>query len=85
MKLKHALIASAVWTVIGLAGCVALVVVIAGSRPTRAAEQRAAQAGGGAGTVMVIGYGAIWLPFAAAVGKRRREAAAKRKGRRDAA
>jgi len=83
MRLRTALIASGIWTAVGVIGCVVLISVIAGQRlPRRDAEQRAGQAGTGAAVVMAIGYGAIWLPFAAAVGKRRREAAQVGTGRR---
>lgn len=86
MKLKHALIATAVWTAVGLVACVALIAVIASrAGPGRAAEQRAQQAGGGAGMVMALGYAGIWLPYAFAVGRKKREAAASgtRRRRRD--
>lgn len=75
MKLKTALIASGIWTAVGVVGCVVLISVIANQRLSkREGEQRAQQAGTGAAVVMAIGYAAIWLPFAAAVGKQRREA-----------
>ena len=81
MKLKHALIASGVWTVVGVVAAVGLITYIASQRlPRRVAEQRAQTAGGAAGVVVAVGYGAIWLPYAAAVGKRRREEAAARAG-----
>lgn len=82
MKLKHALIATAAWTAVGLLGCIALIAVIASrAGPGRAAEQRAQQAGGGAGVVMAIGYGAIWLPYAVAVGRRAAAPGKPRRGR----
>ncbi len=83
MKLKHALITSGVWTVVGLVACVALIAVIA-SRGGRTAQQQAQTAGAGAGVAMAVGYGVIWLPYAAMVGRRMREAAAKAKRRRRA-
>jgi len=83
MKLKTALIASGIWTAVGVIGCVVLISVIASKRLSqREAEQRAPQAGTGAAAVMGIGYAAIWLPFAGAVGKRRREALRKGSKRR---
>lgn len=73
MTLKTAFIATGVWTVVGLVLSVVLVIAIAsGSTRRSEANQRASMAGSGAGLVMAIGYGAIWLPYAAAMGKRRR-------------
>ncbi len=82
MKLKHALIATGVWTAVGLVAAVAIIASIAGQRlPARVANARAQKAGGGTATVMAIGYAGIWLPYAAALGKRRREQGRKAGGR----
>jgi hypothetical protein len=47
--------------------------------PGHQQEARAGKAGGGFGTLAAIGYGAIWLPWAAAYGKQRRERLAREK------
>jgi hypothetical protein len=81
VKLKHALWATAAWTVLALGVC-AVCLWYMGTHPVPGAslEKRARALGEGAGTVMTLGYAAIWLPFAYQVGKRRREA--QRKARR---
>ncbi len=74
MKLKTALIASAVWTVVvvGVAGYTIWYVV---NHPIRGMSKtdRASKVGGGLGVFAGIGYSAIWFPYAAAIGKKKRE------------
>jgi type II secretory pathway component PulM len=75
MKLKYALWATAVWTVLALGSCAVMVgYIVTHPIPGVSGDRRANLLGQGAATVMVIGYGAIWLPFIYQVGKRRREA-----------
>lgn len=80
MTLKRALIATAIWTVL-LIGISAGAIWYVRTHPIRGVsmDDRASQLGGGLGILGAIGYGAIWLPFAASVGKARREALAKSK------
>lgn len=83
MSLKKPLIITAIWTVLTLGGG-ALGVWYVVSHPIRGvrAEDRAAKLGTGIGTLTVIGYAGIWLPYAAKVGKQKRiarEEAAKNK------
>jgi type II secretory pathway component PulM len=73
MRLKHALLATAIWTAVALGISVLLVwYVIAHPIPGASTDKRASLLGQGAGTVMVLGYAAIWLPFAYRIGKQRR-------------
>jgi hypothetical protein len=75
VNLKYCLWATAIWTVIACGGSgVGLWYVLTHPRPGVSSDARAARLGEGAGTVMTIGYAAIWLPFAYQVGKRRRAA-----------
>lgn len=80
MKLKTALIATGLWTavIVVLAG---VVIWYIGSHPVPGAskQDRASQAGGGLGVLAGIGYGCIWLPYAAAIGKQKRKAREKAK------
>lgn len=65
MQLRHAIWATAIWTVLGCGGsALGLWYVMSHPVPGVRAEDRANKLGGGAGTVLAIGYGAIWLPFA---------------------
>ena len=74
MRLKHALLATAIWTVVALGVSLLLVwYIIAHPIPGASIEKRASLLGQGAATVMVLGYAAIWLPFAYRIGKQRRE------------
>jgi hypothetical protein len=73
MKLKTALIASAIWTVVVI-GLIGVVIWYIANHPVPGVSKkdRAAQAGGGLGVFAGIGYGCIWLPYAAAIGKKKR-------------
>lgn len=74
MKLKTAVWASVIWTVVGCAGAIAcLAVVFSGSGSKREKDERAQLLGSGAGLLMAIGYGVVWFPVMARVGKERRE------------
>lgn len=73
MTLKRVLIFTGIWTLIMVGVCVAAISYAATHRvPGVRAKDRAAQLGSGLGTLTVIGYGAIWLPFAAKVGQKKR-------------
>jgi hypothetical protein len=80
VTLKRALIATAIWTVL-LVGISAGAIWYVATHPIRGVrmEDRASQLGSGLGMLGTIGYAAIWLPWAASVGKARREALAKSK------
>jgi hypothetical protein len=73
MTTRLALILTGVWTLVVVAGCAAVLWYVMANAPRSTAEARLGQAGTGCGTVAALGYGAIWLPWAAAWGKRRRE------------
>jgi hypothetical protein len=83
MKLKHALWATALWTVLALGAC-AVCLWYLGTHPVPGAplERRARQLGEGAGTVMALGYAAVWLPFAYQLGKRRQAQRAREERRK---
>src|SRR3954447_14182267 len=75
MKLKHALWATAIWSFISLLGCGGIIGYIATHPiPGASQEKRAQMAGQGAATLVMIGFGLIWLPYAIAVGKKKRAA-----------
>ncbi len=73
MTLKTALIATGVWTlcVILILGAGLWYVTTHPIRGVRT-EARAAQMGSGLGVLTAIGYGCIWLPYAAKIGKQKR-------------
>ena len=87
MSLKTALLASAVWTIVAVVvSAVAIWYVMAHPVAGASVEQRSQMLGSGVGTVMAIGYGAIWLPFAFKLGQERRAAqAAKARQKKPAA
>jgi hypothetical protein len=80
MRLKTALIATGIWTVVVVILAGVVIWYIANHPiPGVSKKDRAAQAGGGLGVFAGIGYGCIWLPYAAAIGKQKREAREKAK------
>ena len=83
MTLKLALILSAAWTLVIIAGAV-LAIWYLSEHPVRgmSAEERASAVGGGMGIVAAIGYAAIWLPLAAKLGRERREAKSRKSKKR---
>lgn len=72
MSLRLALILTGVWTLLVFAGCAGIITYIANG-PVRQQQERASKAGGGFGIVAAAGYGGIWVPWAAAYGRKRRE------------
>jgi hypothetical protein len=82
MKLKHVIIGTIVWLVLIVVAGVGIAASFAG-KP--GAEQRAQSLGQGLGIVAAIGLGALWLPWAAKVGKKRREALLARQSAKGAA
>ncbi|MFG0336036.1 MAG: hypothetical protein ACF8TS_21970 [Maioricimonas sp. JB049] len=72
MSLKLALILTAIWTALIVAAGAGLIWYII-EHPIPGAEDRAALAGSGLGTLASIGYGAIWIPLAIRIGKQMRE------------
>lgn len=73
MTTRLALILTGVWTLIVVVGCVAVIWYATSTTSRSVAAARMGQAGTGCGTIAAIGYGGIWIPWAAAYGKRRRE------------
>jgi hypothetical protein len=80
MTLRLAFILTGVWSLLVVAGCAGAITYIANGPPHQQPE-RAGKAGGGFGVVAAVGYGGIWLPWAVAFGKQRRERAERQKRR----
>ena len=77
MSLKNAIVASIVWFVlITVFSGVSIWYIVSYPVAGATAEQRSAMLGSGVGTLTVIGFAAIWLPFAFKLGQERRKAAA---------
>lgn len=69
MTLKNALWASAAWTVLVVGATASTIWYVVTHRlPGVSSNARAARAGSGMGIAAGIGYGCIWLPYAAAGG-----------------
>lgn len=86
MTLKRAFFLTAIWT-FGMAGICGLVIAHFASHPTLdvSPEDRASQVGTWLGVAASIGYGLIWIPYAAKVGQQRRaERSAQRQAERKA-
>lgn len=74
VSLKQRILLSIGWLVLCIVLGVAIIIPVASSGATsRERNQRATMVGGGMGTLASIGWAGLWLPWAAAVGKRRRE------------
>lgn len=85
MTLKQRVVITAIWTaLIFVIGGVGIWYI--GAHPISGVrtEARASKLGGGVGVLATLGYGCIWLPYAASIGKQRRaeREKAKRKRRR---
>jgi hypothetical protein len=72
MSTKLALILTGVWTVLVIAGSIAAISFVAAKVPRHQQEARAQKLGAGVAVVAAVGYGAVWLPWAAARGRDRR-------------
>lgn len=74
MNAKRLFLASIIWTVVMLGGGYLAAVRMAQQVAfDRNAEERAKSLGQTIGTVTGIGYGVIWIPYAYALGKKRRQ------------
>src|SRR5947209_3279826 len=74
MKLKYALWATLVWTLLAIAGsAVAIWYITTHPVPGASTDKRAGQLGQGIGTLMTFGYVAIWVPYLMRLSKQRRE------------
>lgn len=73
MNVKRLFLASIIWTAVMLGGGYLAAVRMAQQVAfDRNAEERAKSLGQGIGTITGIGYGVIWIPYAYALGKKRR-------------
>ena len=84
MTLKNRILLSVAWFVLCIVFGFATFLFVVNSAPRRDRDARAAMLGTGLGTVVGIGWAGLWLPYAADIGKKRREerARAKRKRRK---
>lgn len=88
MSTKLALILTGAWTVLVMIACGGGIWFVTTQVPRHQQERRASALGSATATVAVVGYAAIMLPWAAAIGKKRRqqreaEAQAKRSPRKE--
>ena len=84
MTMKNRILLSVAWFVLCVVlGSVGFAVMV-NSAPRRQRTERASMLGVGAGALVGVGWAGLWLPYAAAIGKQRREerARAKRKRRK---
>ena len=73
MSVKKLVVVTIVWTVLSLGvGVYGIWYIVQHRIPGVRAEERSARLGAGLGVLMCIGYAAIWLPFAAKIGRKRR-------------
>ncbi|MBC8324198.1 MAG: DUF4339 domain-containing protein [Verrucomicrobia subdivision 3 bacterium] len=76
--LKRVVIGSAIWFVLMMAISIGIFYhIFQDSKNNRERNARAAKLGAGMGALTAMGWGVLWLPWAAQVGKRRREAKAR--------
>jgi hypothetical protein len=73
MTLRKRIQITVAWLVIGISLAAVGGFFMVKDAPRREWKQRAAAAGSFGGLVVAVGCGVIWLPYAAAVGKKRRE------------
>jgi hypothetical protein len=73
MTTRLAFILTGIWTLIMTIGCGGVLWHIVKNVPRGQQEARASSLGSGCGVLASIGYGAIWLPWAAVKGKKRRQ------------
>lgn len=78
--LKRVVIGTVIWFVLMMVISLGIFYqIFQDSKNTRERNARAAKLGTGMGALTVMGWGVLWLPWAAQVGKRRREAKAREK------
>lgn len=86
MSFKQRVILSVAWFVLCLVIGTAAFAMMVNNAPHRDRGARASQLGSGMGVLTSVGWAGLWLPYAAAIGKKRREkrarASRKRKKRR---
>lgn len=79
MSLRYSLIATAAWMVLVVIVSIAMISYVASTPEKGPSQKRASSLGQGMGVVACIGLAAIWLPYAAAVGARKRNAGRSKK------
>ncbi len=82
MTIRKRILVTLAWIVLGIVVSGAVTAVLLQDVPRRQWNARAGAAGGFAGLIIAIGCGAIWLPWAAKVGKQKRQEREKRAERR---
>ncbi len=70
MSTRRALILTGVWTLVVIIASIAAIWFVVAKVPRHQQEEQAEMLGAGVAAVAVVGYGAVWRPWAAA---RRRE------------
>lgn len=73
MTIRKRIQVTVAWLVIGISLAAVAGFFMVKDAPRRERNQRASAAGSFGGLVVAAGIGVIWLPYAAAVGKKRRE------------
>jgi hypothetical protein len=73
VQLRHAVIASSVWTVLAFGCCAGNFWYVSTHEPPGVRERPAGLLGQGVGVVGALGYAAIWAPYAYQVSRRRRQ------------
>jgi hypothetical protein len=75
MSTRRALILTGVWTLVVIIASIAAISFVVAKVPRHQQDERAQELGAGVAAIAVVGYGAVWRPWAAA---RRRERRARR-------
>jgi hypothetical protein len=73
MTLRKRIQVTVAWLIIGISLAAVAGFFMVKDAPVRERNKRAEAAGSFGGLVVAAGCGVIWLPYAAAVGKKRRE------------
>jgi hypothetical protein len=73
MTIRKRIHMTVAWLIIGISLAAVGGFFMVKDAPRREWNQRASAAGAFGGLVVAVGCGVIWLPYAAAVGKKRRE------------
>lgn len=82
MSLKQRIILSIAWFVLCLVIGTAAFAMMVNNAPRRDRGARASILGGGLGVLVSAGWAGLWLPYAAVIGKKRREERSRASGKR---
>jgi hypothetical protein len=73
VSLKNRILLSIAWFILCIVIGTAAFAVMINNSPRRDRDARASMLGGGMGVLVSIGWAGLWLPYAAEIGKKRRE------------